>query len=481
MPLTAIRSFFDGRFVEPAGDHWLNNHEPATGEVYSRVADSRANDVDGAVQAAVRAFPEWSATSPDERSRWLHRLADGIEARLDEFAEAESRDSGKPVWLARQFEIPRAVTNFRFFAGLASGQSSESHDSPAGLNVTLRQPWGAVASISPWNLPLYLLTWKIAPALATGNCVVAKPSELTPLTAMMLGEVCAAAGLPAGVLNLVQGAGSTTGQALVEHPAIKAVSFTGGTATGARIASTAAPRFKKLSLELGGKNPNVIFADCDFDKMLATTLRSSFQNQGQICLCGSRILVERSLHDRFVSAFVEKTSGLVVGDPRDPKSVLGAVVSQPHQQKILAAIRQARTDGAEVLCGGEAVAVPGRCKNGWFVAPTVLAGLGPGCTANQDEIFGPVVTIQAFDDDDHALALANDSRYGLSSTVWTGNLPRALRVAKQIETGVVWINGWLIRDLRTPFGGMKQSGVGREGGQEAMAFWTQPRNICFCT
>lgn len=480
MSLMSIRPFIDGRFVDPSGDHWLDNFEPATGAVFSRVADCRAEDVDQAVRAATRAFPVWSQTSPDERSRWLHRLADGIEARLDEFAEAESRDSGKPVWLARQFEIPRAVTNFRFFAGLASGLSSESHDSPAGLNVTLRQPWGAVASISPWNLPLYLLTWKIAPALATGNCVVAKPSELTPLTAMMLGEVCAAAGLPAGVLNLVQGPGSTTGQALVEHPGIKAVSFTGGTATGARIASTAAPLFKKLSLELGGKNPNVVFADCDFDRMLATTLRSSFQNQGQICLCGSRILVERSLHDRFVEAFVDQTRALVVGDPRDEKSLLGAVVSQPHQQKILAAIRKAKSDGAQVLCGGDAVQVPGRCQNGWFVAPTVLAGLGPRCAANQDEIFGPVVTIQAFDDDDQALALANDSRYGLSSTVWTRNLPRALRVAKQIETGVVWINGWLVRDLRTPFGGMKQSGVGREGGLEAIAFWTQPRNICFC-
>lgn len=481
MPVTRIRSFIGGEFRDPSAGGWLENFEPATGQVWSEVADSSAADVDAAVEAARAAFPAWSQLPADQRAAMMHRIADRIEELLEDFAQAESRDSGKPVWLARQVEIPRAVQNLRFFASLAVGMASESHDSPAGLNVTLRQPWGVGGTISPWNLPLYLFTWKIAPALAAGNCVVAKPSELTPCTAMMLGEASAAAGLPPGVLNIVQGAGRTTGQAMVGHPAIPAISFTGGTATGRQIALTAAPLFKKLALELGGKNPNIVFADCDFDRMLETTLRSSFQNQGQICLCGSRILVERSLHDRFMERFVARVRQLVVGDPLDPGSNLGAVASAPHQQKILGAIGQAQREGGEILCGGTAIEVPGRCAGGWFVAPTVIAGLDQQCVTNQEEIFGPVVTVQPFDDADQAIALANHSRYGLSCTVWTTHLQRALQVARRVETGVVWINGWLVRDLRTPFGGMKQSGTGREGGQEAMAFWTQPRNICFCS
>ncbi|MEQ1904454.1 MAG: aldehyde dehydrogenase [Pirellulaceae bacterium] len=475
-----IRSFINGEFVDPVEGKWLDNFEPATGEVYSEVANSSSADVHNAVLAAEKAFPAWSRLSVDERAGWLHRIANGIHSRLKELAIAESRDSGKLLKLALDMEIPRAEINFRFFAGMITGSSTLAHDSPTGLNVTLQQPWGVGATISPWNLPLYLFTWKVAPALAAGNCLVAKPSEMTPLTAMMLGEICQSIGLPPGVLNIVQGVGGRAGQAMVEHPRIPAISFTGGTVTGAKIATTAAPHFKKVSLELGGKNPNLIFADCDFDKMLATTMRSSFQNQGQICLCGSRIYVERSLYPKFIDAFVERTKKWKVGDPNDESVNMGAVVSAAHQQKILAAIEQAKVEGARILTGGEAVKVPGRCANGWFVAPTIIENAGPACAANQNEIFGPVVTVQPFDGTDQAIDLANGVQYGLSSSVWTSNLDRAMQVAREIQSGVVWINGWLIRDLRTPFGGMKNSGVGREGGLESLEFWQQKKNVCFC-
>jgi len=480
MSVDRIRPFVGGEFREPVSGQWIGNFEPATGSQYSEVADCDSADIQAAVDAAQNASGKWAATGIDERSSWMHRIASGIEARLDEFAVAESKDTGKPLKLAREIEIPRAVLNFRFFGNLISGSATASHDSLAGLNVTVRQPWGVVGTISPWNLPLYLFSWKVAPALAAGNCVIAKPSELTPMTAMMLGEVCRDVGLPPGVLNILQGTGARTGQAIVEHPSIRAVSFTGGTRTGATIASTAAPMFKKLSLELGGKNPNVIFADCDFGKMLSTTVRSSFQNSGQICLCGSRIYVEQSIYDRFITEFVAASKKFRVGDPMDPTTEMGSVISDGHQEKILGAIDQAVSDGATVLCGGKPVRLEGRCSGGWFVAPTVISGADQTCSANQDEIFGPVVTVQPFSTDDDAIRMANQSRYGLSATVWTSRMDRALHVSRQIETGVVWVNGWLIRDLRTPFGGMKQSGVGREGGWDGLNFWTQEKNVCFC-
>jgi aminomuconate-semialdehyde/2-hydroxymuconate-6-semialdehyde dehydrogenase len=396
---------------------------------------------------------------------------------LDELAAAESKDNGKPVKLATRVDIPRARDNFAFYATAILHDASESHDMGAqGFNYTLRRPIGVVACISPWNLPLYLFTWKIAPALAAGNTVVAKPSEVTPATAYLLSEILDEVGFPAGVLNIVHGTGPNVGEPLVSHPDVPVISFTGGTATGARISSIAAPMFKKLSLELGGKNPNVIFADCNFDKMLRTTLQSSFANQGQICLCGSRILVERPLYDRFVAAFVEKVKALKVGRPDDPATQVGAVVSKDHQAKILHYIQLAQEEGGTVECGGQAL-YPEGAEGGFYVAPTVITGLSMGCRTNQEEIFGPVVTIQAFDSEEEALALANATKYGLAATVWTENLKRAHRVAAHIHSGIVWVNNWLVRDLRTPFGGVKASGVGREGGFEALRFFTEPKNV----
>jgi aminomuconate-semialdehyde/2-hydroxymuconate-6-semialdehyde dehydrogenase len=472
-----IQNYIDGQFAAPANGAYLPNVAPATGEVYGEIPDSGAEDVARAIAAAQKAFPLWSNLTAAERSAHMLRVSQRIEERLDELAAAESKDNGKPVKLATRVDIPRARDNFAFYATAILHDASESHDMGAqGFNYTLRRPIGVVACISPWNLPLYLFTWKIAPALAAGNTVVAKPSEVTPATAYLLSEILDEVGFPAGVLNIVHGTGPNVGEPLVSHPEVPVISFTGGTATGARISSIAAPMFKKLSLELGGKNPNVIFADCNFDKMLRTTLQSSFANQGQICLCGSRILVERPLYDRFVAAFVEKVKALKVGRPDDPATQVGAVVSKDHQAKILHYIQLAQEEGGTVECGGQAL-YPEGAEGGFYVAPTVITGLSMGCRTNQEEIFGPVVTIQAFDSEEEALALANATKYGLAATVWTENLKRAHRVAAHIHSGIVWVNNWLVRDLRTPFGGVKASGVGREGGFEALRFFTEPKNV----
>ncbi|HEY0180002.1 MAG TPA: aldehyde dehydrogenase [Dokdonella sp.] len=424
--------------------------------------------------------PAWAATPADERARLLDRLADLVEHELDALAELESRDTGKPVALARALDIPRAVANLRFFAAAITQWASESHATGSdALNVTLRQPLGVVACISPWNLPLYLFTWKIAPALAAGNAVVAKPSEVTPCTAARLGELAVTAGFPAGVLNVVHGSGPRVGAALVAHAAVKAVSFTGSTRTGAAIAAAAAPAFKKLSLELGGKNPAIVFADADLsDANLDAIVRSGFANQGEICLCGSRLLVERAIYAEFKRRYLDKVRALRVGDPRDAATDLGALVSQAHFDKVTACIERARAEGGRVLCGGARVAVGGRCADGWFVAPTVIEGLAPDCATNQDEIFGPVVSLIPFDDERDALAIANGTGYGLAASLWTSNLDRAHRTAAALEFGIVWINCWLLRDLRTPFGGVKNSGVGREGGVDALRFFTEPKNVC---
>jgi aminomuconate-semialdehyde/2-hydroxymuconate-6-semialdehyde dehydrogenase len=480
MPSTRLANLIDGRLQAPLDDHWLDVYEPATGEVFAQCPDSTAADIDAAVKAALGAAPAWADTPTETRAKLLHKLADLIEGRLDEFAELESRDSGKPVALAKRLDIPRAISNLRFFAAAVIGWESESHAMESGaINYTLRHPLGVVGCISPWNLPLYLFTWKIAPALASGNAVIAKPSEITPCTAAWLGELSIEAGFPAGVLNIVQGRGPTTGQAIIEHPAIKAISFTGSTRTGASIAATTAPQFKKVSLEMGGKNPAIVFADADLsDANLDTIVRSGFANQGEICLCGSRLLVQRSIYDSFRERYLAKVQALRVGDPKDATTDLGALVSREHFDKVMRCIAQARDEGGRILCGGDALTLDGRCAEGWFIAPTVIEALGNDTQTNQQEIFGPVVTLIPFDDEAEAIALANGTGYGLAASLWTRDLSRAHRMGAQLEFGIVWINCWLLRDLRTPFGGSKQSGVGREGGVEALRFFTEPRNIC---
>lgn len=478
--MTTLTNYIDGRMTAPAAGGYLDKIDPATGQVVARVPDSDGTDVARAVAAANAAFPAWAATPAAERSRVLLAIADGIDRRLDALARAESIDTGKPVTLARTLDIPRAAANFRFFATAILHTETETHATDhTALNYTLRRPRGVAGLISPWNLPLYLLSWKIAPALATGNTAVAKPSELTPTTATLLGEICQEAGLPPGVLNLIHGLGARAGMAIVEHPDVRSISFTGGTATGAVIARTAAPLFKKLTLELGGKNPTIVFADADLDRHLPSIVRSAFANQGEICLCGSRILVEAPLFDTFVERFVAAVTRLKVGDPLDPATEFGALVSAGHRDKVASYLDLARAEGGTIRCGGGRPAdLPARCADGYFLSPTVITGLPMTCRTNQEEIFGPIVTVTPFRDEAEAVALANDSRYGLAASIWTEQLGRAHRVAEAVQCGTIWVNCWLLRDLRVPFGGMRQSGVGREGGDEAIRFFTEPKNVC---
>jgi aminomuconate-semialdehyde/2-hydroxymuconate-6-semialdehyde dehydrogenase len=478
--MTTIRNFIDGEFVEPASGKYIDNIEPATGKPYSQVPDSDASDVDLAVAAAETAFPDWSKTSAADRSRILLRIADLIERDLEKLARAESVDTGKPLSLARSLDIPRAASNFRFFATAILHTENEAHMTDGvAFNYTLRQPRGIAGLISPWNLPLYLLSWKIAPAIAVGNTAIAKPSELTPMTAFLLCELCQEAGLPPGVLNIVHGTGPNVGAPITAHPKIGTISFTGGTVTGRKVAEAAAPLFKKVSLELGGKNPNIIFADADLDAAVAGSVRSSFANQGQVCLCGSRVFVERSAYRDFVDSFIARASQLKQGDPLDEKTDQGAIVSKTQLEKVKFYVDLAQKEGGKVALGGKPPAsVNDRCRDGYFFPPTVLTDLPVSCRTNREEIFGPVVTITPFDSEEEVVGYANDCDYGLASSVWTQNLSRAHRVAEKIHTGTVWVNCWLVRDLRVPFGGMKQSGVGREGGEEALRFFTEPKNVC---
>ena len=474
-----IQNYINGELIAPLSGNYIDNYQPATGKVYSLIPDSDERDVEVAVAAATLAFPKWSAMATEKRSGILIKLSELIQHHLERFAIAESIDNGKPVWLARTVDIPRAVSNLHFYATGAMHLSTEAHAmNDFAINYTVRTPIGIAGCISPWNLPLYLFTWKIAPALASGNCVVAKPSEITPMTAYLLSELAIEAGMPPGVLNIVHGLGTKVGKAIVAHPKIPAISFTGGTKTGEEIARVAGPMFKKVSLELGGKNPNIIFADCDFDKAVKTTVRSSFANQGEICLCGSRIFVERSIYNKFRDAFVEEVKKLKVGDPMNDENWIGAIVSKSHQEKILYYIDLAKKEGGKILCGGAQLFLDGLHEDGYFIAPTIIEGLPHDCRTNQEEIFGPVVTMQPFDTEEEVLGYANSTAYGLAATVWTQHLTRAHRVAANIHSGIVWVNCWLLRDLRTPFGGVKGSGVGREGGFEALKFFTEEKNIC---
>ncbi|HEY1378833.1 MAG TPA: aldehyde dehydrogenase [Gemmataceae bacterium] len=477
--MRTIPNFIGGRHVEPAGGQYLDKVEPATGRVIARVADSDGRDVDTAVDAAAKAFPAWSRTPAAERSRLLLAVADRIDADRDPLAEAESIDTGKPIRLAKAVDIPRAAANFRFFATAVLHAHTEAYRTDGlALNYTLRQPRGVAGLISPWNLPLYLFSWKVAPALATGNTAVAKPSELTPTTAHLLTELCQDI-LPPGVFNVVHGSGAKAGAALVAHPQVPTISFTGGTKTGAEIARTAAPLFKKIALELGGKNPTLVFADTDLGEALPTIVRSAFENQGQICLCGSRVFVEERLYPEFVERFVAAARKLKVGDPLDPAADQGAMISAAHFEKVMGYVRLAREEGGQILCGGEPAPPPNdRCKNGVFVRPTVITGLPPDCRVNQEEIFGPVATVWPFRAEAEAVEHANCTPYGLSASVWTRDLARAHRVAEKLQSGTVWVNSWLLRDLRVPFGGVKQSGVGREGGDEAIRFFTEAKTVC---
>lgn len=474
-----ILNYIDGQLIESSSKNWIDNVNPATALIYSELTSGNEEDVNKAVEAAKSAFPTWSSLKAEERSNYLLKLSSLMERDLDDLALAESIDSGKPFHVARSIDIPRAIANIRFFATAILHSSSESHASDdLAINYTLRQPFGVAACISPWNLPLYLFTWKIAPALASGNTVVAKPSEITPMTAFLFSKLCIEADLPAGVLNVLHGFGPQVGAALVAHKDISAVSFTGGTQTGAAIARVAAPQFKKLSLELGGKNATLIFADCDFENTVNEAVRAAFSNQGQICLCGSRILIERSVYPRFRDAFVARVKQLRIGNPMDATTDMGAVVSEQHMLKVLSYIQLAKEEGGTILCGGERVYLSDENAQGFFIAPTVIDGLDSTARCNQEEIFGPVVTLMPFDGDQEAIDFANSTAYGLAFSVWTSNVTRAHSLAGKLKTGIVWVNCWMLRDLRTPFGGVKQSGVGREGGWEALRFFTEAKNVC---
>ncbi len=474
-----IQNYIHGDLLPPQSNKYLNNINPATGTAYSLIPDSDANDINNAVNSARDAFQTWGKLSKKERYDHIMHLADAIDEHFDDLVKAESKDNGKPEWLARSVDIPRAAENFRFFATASLHFDSEIHEMDGkAINYTLRHPIGVAGCISPWNLPIYLLTWKIAPALAAGNTVVAKPSEMTPMTAYLFSKICQKANFPKGVINIVHGYGNKVGDALTRHPDVPIISFTGGTATGEKIAAVAAPMFKKLSLELGGKNPNIVFEDAEFDSAVKMATKAAFSNQGQICLCGSRLFVHEEIYSKFRSAFVEETNTLKVGDPKDDKSNLGAVISQEHMEKILACIDMAKQEGGEILTGGSRIILDGELKDGYYIEPTIIDGLSVDCQTNQEEIFGPVVSMIPFKSEKEVIEMANATKYGLSASLFSRNLSRAHRVAAAIDSGVVWVNTWMLRDLRIPFGGMKSSGVGREGGFKSLEFFTEPKNVC---
>ena len=474
-----IKNYINGKLVDSTNKRFINNFNPSTGKKYSLIPDSQKKDVLLAVDSAKKAFVTWSKKTKKERYELLMCLANNIDLNFKKLVQAESFDTGKPEWLTKSVDIPRCSENIKFFATASLHFDSKFHEMDgAAINYTLKEPVGVVGAISPWNLPLYLLTWKIAPALAAGNTVIAKPSEITPYTAFLFSKICIKSGIPPGVINIVHGLGSIVGEEIVKHKDVPIITFTGGTKTGRRIASIAAKNFKKLSLELGGKNPNIVFSDTDIKKAVEWAIKSSFLNQGQVCLCGSRLFVEKTIYNEFKSLFVKRTLDLIVGDPKKEESFLGSVVSQNHMKNILKKISEAKKLGGKVLVGGKRKLLNGKFKNGYFLEPTIIENLSYLSKTNQEEIFGPVVCLIPFDTEDEVVKMANSTNYGLSASVFTNNISRGHRVAAKIKSGIVWINSWLIRDLRIPFGGMKSSGLGREGGFGSLDFFTEQKNVC---
>ena len=472
-----LRNYIGGQFLTHSGGQWIDNPEPATGSHICRIPLSDASDVDAAVDAARVAQPAWGALSHSERADWLDRIADGLETRYEEIAALESRDTGKPISLARTVDAHRSVLNFRFFAGILREHEEDVFEMASATNYVVNKPVGVGALITPWNLPLYLLSWKVAPAIGMGNTVVCKPSELTPMTADLMMRVIDEVGLPAGVVNLVHGDGAGAGAPLVAHSDVDLVSFTGGTSTGEKVAASAAPAFKKLSLELGGKNASIVFADCDMDSTVAGVVRAGFLNQGQVCLCGSRVLVEDSVYVEFRDRFVDAVEAMRIGDPSDESTDLGALISEDHLAKVQGYVELAKQEGGTLLTGGTPC-LPSGFEGGNWMAPTVIEGLSPDSRCSTEEIFGPVVTLHPFGSEDEAVAIANNTRYGLAGSVWTSDLDKGRRVSEAIDTGMVWVNTWLHRDLRVPFGGVKDSGVGREGGKWSLGFFSEAMNVC---
>ncbi len=474
-----LLNYIAGEFNSSLNGKWMDDISPATGVRIARIPCSNKQDIDAAVSAARAALPEWSALTHEQRADWLDKIANAMEERSEEIAQLESLDTGKPITLARTVDAARSVANFRFFAECVREFVPETFEMNDATNHVLYKPVGVAGLITPWNLPLYLLSWKVAPALVMGNTVVAKPSELTPMTASLLAEIIDEVGLPSGVFNLVHGAGEEAGAPLTSHDDVDLISFTGGTETGSRVASAASSSFKKLSLELGGKNATIVFADSDLDKTLPGVLRASFLNQGQICLCGSRILIEESIYDEFVEGLINATNSMKIGDPSDPETDLGALVSPEHLAKVTGYISLAQDEGGKIIAGGsKPEGIPNQFSEGNWLSPTIIDGLSPDSRCSTEEIFGPVVTLHAFADEKEALEIANSTNYGLAGSVWTSDLEKGRRIAEGIDTGMVWINTWLHRDLRVPFGGIKHSGVGREGGRWSLSFYSHAVNIC---
>jgi aminomuconate-semialdehyde/2-hydroxymuconate-6-semialdehyde dehydrogenase len=480
--LKSILNFIDGQFV--AGKSEFADVNPADGSVIAQVAEADQSLVDDAVLAARKAFRVWGQLSIRERAARLHRVADAIESRFDGFAAAEVTDTGKPLALASKLDVPRAMANFRAFAdaikaaGLESFQT-ETPDGKSALNYAVRKPLGVVGIITPWNLPLLLLTWKVAPALACGNTVVVKPSEETPATATLLAEVMKEAGIPDGVYNVVHGFGpNSAGEFLTKHPDVNAVTFTGESQTGAAIMKTVAASVKPVSFELGGKNAAIVFADCDFEETVNAVSEAVFLNTGQVCLCAERVYVERQISDRFVGALKLKAEGLRLGSPLESTTDLGALISSRHREKVLSYYRLAREEGATLVTGGGIPKFGNALDNGFYVQPTIYTGLPESARCVKEEIFGPVCHIAPFDTEEEAVSMANDTKYGLAASIWTTNLTRGHRVAQRMNVGITWVNCWFLRDLRTPFGGVGLSGIGREGGMHSLNFYSELNNIC---